>query len=159
MKPKLNLFVLTVVIFACFAVCQAQNNSVIELRNADILIMVKAKLPTDLILKKIATSRCHFDTFPIVLAELKYKGVPDSIISAMLDAATENKRASTQRAESNESSSQTEERAQSSETLPSQILNNAGVIQMLRSGLSPPVVGAAIKSSSGHYDTSANALV
>src|SRR6185295_3822985 len=36
---------------------------------------------------------------------------------------------------------------------------NAAIIKMLRSGISPVVVGAAIKSSSGTYDTSANAIV
>jgi len=63
MNTKLNLFALTFVICACFALCQAQDNSVIELRNADILTMVKAKLPAGLIIEKINTSRCSFDTF------------------------------------------------------------------------------------------------
>ena len=155
MNPKLNIFALTLVICACFALCRAQDNSVIELRNADILTMVKAKLPSDLILKKIETSRCYFDTFPTVLAELKYKGVPDSIISAMIDAASGNKPASTQRA----ASTQTQERNRNGEPPVSQLLNNAEIIKMLRSGISPAVVGAAIKSSSGNYDTSANALL
>ena len=160
MNSKLNLLALTVVICACFALSQAQDNSVIELGNADILTMVKAKLPTDLILKKIETSRCHFDTFPTVLAELKYKGVPDSIISAMIDAANGNKGASIQRVESNEASTQANEGVRNSETHPaSQTLNNASIIKMLRSGLSPAVVGAAVKSSTGNYDTSANALI
>lgn len=156
MNPKLSLFFLTVVICGCFALCQAQDNSVIELRNADILTMVKAKLPTDLILKKIETSRCYFDTFPSVLAELKYKGVPDSIISAMIDTATGNRRASTPRA----ASTQPREPIRNSETQSaSQSLNNASIIKMLRSGLSSAVIGEAIKGSSGNYDTSANALV
>ena len=59
MNPKLNLFALTVVICACFALCQAQDNSVIELRNADILTMVRAKVPTDLIDRNIALSLRH----------------------------------------------------------------------------------------------------
>jgi S1-C subfamily serine protease len=159
MNPKLKIFALTFVICACFALCQAQDNSVIELGNADILTMVKAKLPTDLILKKIETSRCHFDTFPSVLAELKYKGVPDSIISAMIDATSGNKRASTQRAEPNRASTQQQPVRNSEPEPTAQALNNAAIIKMLRSGISPVVVGTAIKSSTGNYDTSANALV
>jgi hypothetical protein len=48
--------------------------------------MVKAKLPSALIIEKINTSNCTFDTFPSVLAELKYKGVPDEILMAMVQA-------------------------------------------------------------------------
>lgn len=56
------------------------------LKNADIMTMVRAKLPTALIVEKINTSSCSFDTFPSVLAEMKYKGVPDEILMAMVQA-------------------------------------------------------------------------
>lgn len=62
------------------------QESVIILRNADILTMVRAKLPTALIVEKINTSSCSFDTFPSVLAEMKYKGVPDEVLMAMVQA-------------------------------------------------------------------------
>jgi len=48
--------------------------------------MVKAKLPSALIIEKINTSKCSFDTFPSVLAELKYRGVPDDVLMAMVRA-------------------------------------------------------------------------
>jgi hypothetical protein len=48
--------------------------------------MVKAKLPPALIIEKINTSKCSFDTFPSVLAELKYRGVPDDVLMAMVRA-------------------------------------------------------------------------
>lgn len=64
------------------------QESVIVLRNADIITMVRAKLPTALIIEKIHTSSCSFDTFPSVLAELKYKGVPDEVLMAMVQAPT-----------------------------------------------------------------------
>jgi hypothetical protein len=86
MKPKLNLLAVTFIICTCIALCQAQDNSVIELKNADILTMVKAKLPASLIIEKINTSKCSFDTFPSVLAELKYRGVPDDVLMAMVRA-------------------------------------------------------------------------
>lgn len=57
-----------------------------RLTNADILTMVRAKLPAALIIEKINNSPCAFDTFPSVLAELKYKGVPDEVLMAMVES-------------------------------------------------------------------------
>lgn len=62
------------------------QESFTTLKNSDIMTMVRAKLPTELIIEKINTSSCSFDTFPSVLAELKYKGVPDEILMAMVQA-------------------------------------------------------------------------
>lgn len=56
------------------------------LTNGDIVTMVGAKLPPALIIEKINTSSCAFDTFPSVLAELKYRGVPDDVLMAMVKA-------------------------------------------------------------------------
>jgi len=56
------------------------------LSNGDVVTMVKAKLSSALIVEKINTSSCNFDTFPSVLAELKYKGVPDEVLMAMVRA-------------------------------------------------------------------------
>jgi hypothetical protein len=63
----------------------AQEN-VIELRNADVLNMIAAKVPAEVIINKIETSRCHFDTFPPVISELRYKGVSEEILIAMVAA-------------------------------------------------------------------------
>lgn len=56
------------------------------LTNAQVVEMVKANLPAEEIISKIQVSRCHFDTTSSVLAELKYRGVPDAVIIAMADA-------------------------------------------------------------------------
>jgi hypothetical protein len=56
------------------------------LTNAQVVEMVKANLSTEAIIAKIQVSRCHFDTNPSVLDELKYRGVPDAIIIAMAEA-------------------------------------------------------------------------
>jgi len=48
--------------------------------------MVRAKLPAALIVEKINSSSCRFDTFPSMLAELKYKGVSDEILMVMVQA-------------------------------------------------------------------------
>lgn len=52
--------------------------------NKDVMTMVRAKIAPVVIIQKINTSICRFDTFPGVLAELKMKGVPDEVLSAMV---------------------------------------------------------------------------
>ena len=56
------------------------------LTNAQIVEMVKAKLSAEVIIAKIQVSRCHFDTNSTILAELRYHGVPDAILNAMVEA-------------------------------------------------------------------------
>jgi len=68
--------------FVPFAFAQ----DVTALKNSDVLTMVRAKLPSSLIVEKINTSNCNFDTFPSVLAELKHKGVSDEVLMAMVQA-------------------------------------------------------------------------
>jgi hypothetical protein len=46
----------------------------------------KGELSSALIVEKINNSSCAFDTFPSVLAELKYKGVPDEVLMAMVES-------------------------------------------------------------------------
>src|SRR5690242_6234515 len=124
--------------------------------------MVKAKLPENLILQKIETSRCHFDTYPSVLAELKYKGVSDAVLSAMVEVGHRlpGQRPNTRRVENTSQSSQARIGSNKEENTSSvEVITNADVIHMLMSGLSPAVVDAAVKKSSGKYDTSAKALL
>lgn len=54
------------------------------LTNKDILGMAKAGLSPDVIIAKIQTSACAFDTSPATLIELKSAGVPETIILAMV---------------------------------------------------------------------------
>ena len=61
-------------------------SSPIILENKHVLMMVKAKIAPEVILEKIRTSSCNFDTFPPLLSELKSKGVPDSVLLAMVKA-------------------------------------------------------------------------
>ena len=72
-----------VVIALCSA--SAQEN-VIELQNADVLNMIAGKVPAEVIISRIETSRCHFDTFPPVISELRYRGIPEEILVAMVAA-------------------------------------------------------------------------
>jgi len=79
-------FLLTVALCVCSVPFSLGQDSFTRLTNRDILIMVNAKLSANLIIEKINTSSCNFDTFPSVLAELKQKGVPDEVLMAMIQA-------------------------------------------------------------------------
>lgn len=57
-----------------------------QLTDDDILVMVKAGLSVDVVIAKIKTSSCHFDTSPSKLKDLKEAGVPDPVILAMVEA-------------------------------------------------------------------------
>jgi hypothetical protein len=56
------------------------------LRNGDVLRMHKTGMKPGEIIAKIVTSQCTFDIFPPVLQELKMKGLPDTVIMAMVMA-------------------------------------------------------------------------
>lgn len=57
------------------------------LTNSDVLKMIEAKLPDSIIIAKIRTSACKFDTSTDALIKLKQAGVSDAIIQAMVEAA------------------------------------------------------------------------
>ena len=84
-KTLLSTLLALTLSLSCVSFAFAQDG-VMTLKNSDIMTMVRAKLPTALIIEKINTSSCSFDTFPSVLAEMKYKGVPDEILMAMVQA-------------------------------------------------------------------------
>jgi hypothetical protein len=58
------------------------------LTNEDIVKLVKGKLPDAVIISKIKTSRCRFDTSPEALLKLKAEGVSDAVLQAMVEAST-----------------------------------------------------------------------
>jgi hypothetical protein len=64
----------------------APNRSVSPLTNEDILVMHALHPGPDLILKKIASSHCAFDTSPEAFRMLKATGLPDTVILAMIEA-------------------------------------------------------------------------
>ena len=84
-KSLLSILLALTLFLSCVSFGFAQE-SFTTLKNADIMTMVRAKLPAALIIEKINTSDCAFDTFPSVLAEMKYKGVPDEVLMAMVEA-------------------------------------------------------------------------
>lgn len=84
-KSLLSFLLALTLSLSCISFAFGQE-SFTTLKNADIMTMVRAKLPAELIIEKINTSSCSFDTFPSVLAEMKYKGVPDEVLMAMVQA-------------------------------------------------------------------------
>ena len=57
-----------------------------SLTNDDIIKLVQAKLPDSVILAKIRSSSCEFDTDPDALIKLKKAGVSEAVLQAILDA-------------------------------------------------------------------------
>lgn len=65
---------------------QSDNSNLAPLNNKDILFMVDRKVAPEAIITIIRSSACTFDTFPPLLLEMKRRGVPESVLEAMLDA-------------------------------------------------------------------------
>jgi hypothetical protein len=87
MKRK-HLLLLAVFLLAncslVFAQAEVRQTPAKILHNGDVLRMHKAGMKPGEIIAKIVTSECNFDTFPPVLRELKVKGLPDTVIMAMV---------------------------------------------------------------------------
>ena len=56
------------------------------LTNSDVVAMVKAGIGAEIIVAKIKTSSCSFDTSPAALKQLKDASVPDSVVLTMVQA-------------------------------------------------------------------------
>ena len=56
------------------------------LSNNDVLNMHKAGLPSEVLVAKIRSSLCDFDTAPAALGNLKSAGIADSVILSMVEA-------------------------------------------------------------------------
>ncbi len=56
------------------------------LRNEDIIKLVQAKLPDSIVIAKIKSSSCNFDTTADGLIKLKQAGISDSVLQAMVEA-------------------------------------------------------------------------
>src|SRR3954466_1330193 len=56
------------------------------LRNEDILRLHRARVAPEVIISKIKNSRCNFDVFVGAIADLKQRGVADSVLQAMIEA-------------------------------------------------------------------------
>ena len=97
MHQRFKILATLLVLVAALSICgdahtgYAQTSpspvSSARLTNKDIVGLVKAGLTADIIIAKIQTSACNFDTSPDALKELKSAGVPDDIILAMIKSS------------------------------------------------------------------------
>ena len=63
-----------------------QSKPEASLTNGDIVGMIKTGLGAEIVIAKIKTSVCSFETSPAALKELKDTGLPDGVILAMVQA-------------------------------------------------------------------------
>ena len=68
------------------AAAQSGETEVTPLSNKDVLLMVEKKVEPGTIIKTIKSSPCTFDTFPPLLKAMKRRGVPQSVLLAMVEA-------------------------------------------------------------------------
>jgi hypothetical protein len=80
----LKLTVLLALLLALPLLAQAPTDNV--LTNADIVKMMKARLPESIIVHEIQMSRTDFSTSPAALIELKRQGASERILGAVLDS-------------------------------------------------------------------------
>lgn len=87
MKCQRGLILAILLLANCYLVFaqteRAQPNPNPTLHNADILRMHNRGVKAGVIISKIVTSPCNFDTFPPVLRDLKRRGIPDTVLMAM----------------------------------------------------------------------------
>lgn len=80
------LMVPLVSVGSAFGQISDDSSEFTPLNNKDILVLVERRVETDEIVKTIKSSACTFDTFPPVLREMKRRGVPESVLQAMVEA-------------------------------------------------------------------------
>jgi hypothetical protein len=87
MKCERSLILAILLVANCYLVFAQteppQSNPNPTLHNADILRMHNRGAKAGVIISKIVTSSCNFDTFPPVLRDLKRRGIPDTVLMAM----------------------------------------------------------------------------
>jgi hypothetical protein len=64
----------------------SQETAARTLVNADVLALVESGLAPDVIVAKIKSSACNFETAPVALEKLRSRGVPEAVILAMQNA-------------------------------------------------------------------------
>src|SRR5215212_10007751 len=82
------LTIIAVLIFVPAVAAQNVTSSDEVLTNEQVLTMVKASLPSSLIVNKIRTSRNNFNTSTGELIRLQQLRVPAEILNAMVEAST-----------------------------------------------------------------------
>lgn len=66
--------------------CSAASVLLQSLTNKDVTDLLKSSISPEIVIAKIRSSPCHFDTSPAALKELKTASVPDAVVLAMVEA-------------------------------------------------------------------------
>lgn len=77
---------LIVMLIPALAEAQVGESDVMPLSNKDVILMVAQSVEPEIIIKTITSSPCTFDTFPSVMREMKRRGVPQTVLQAMVAA-------------------------------------------------------------------------
>jgi SH3 domain-containing protein len=85
---RAGLLIALCVFFTCSVSANGSQSGVgpAELTNKDVLEMLNAELSQEVVVAKIKSSSCKFDTSPDALKALKTAKVPDAVILAMVQA-------------------------------------------------------------------------
>jgi len=95
-KICLWLLALCLITFPSFVVKAQDGNSSEILTNEKVMTMVKAGLPSSIIVNKIRASKTAFSTSTDELIRLKQSAIPDEVINAMVEASSGNRAPSLQ---------------------------------------------------------------
>ncbi len=77
---------LRIVLLALVLMVHTSSHASEVLTNQTVMQMVKLSLSDDIVMRKIQTSICQFDTSPAALSQLQGAGVSSAVIGAMMDA-------------------------------------------------------------------------
>lgn len=107
LEVTMRLLIAILLVFLCLSATlamltaqggQAPGPTVSALTNKDVLDMLGAGLTAEVVIAKIKSAKCNFDTSPNALKTLKAANVPDGVILAMVQAPEAPKPESTQEA-------------------------------------------------------------
>lgn len=85
---KLHISAILFLVLACASPGLSQSAQQAAINNQTIIDMVRAKLPSDLIVTRIQTSPANFDLSTDALVKLSQSGVPSEVIKAMMQKSS-----------------------------------------------------------------------
>src|SRR6266436_3377756 len=86
MVISVALVLIVGIFYVSLADAKGAQSSSTNLTNEDIIKLVQAKLPDSIVIAKIKSSSCNFDTTADGLIKLKQAGISDSVVQAMVEA-------------------------------------------------------------------------
>ena len=89
-QPRLTLWVFLLCVLLAGSLLAQElpvKTGPVSISNKDVLEMLKAGLTPEIVIAKIESSKCDFDTSPASLKDLKTANVPDAVILAMVRAS------------------------------------------------------------------------